>query len=63
MTEISNKTVAILVVAALAVGVAGLLLNLGSTHRLGGLTGFVTSDTGNVNLTIASSLNIQPMTL
>ncbi len=52
MAEISNTTLAVLVVTALLVVVGGTLLN-------GGLTGFATSDTGTVNLTINSTLAIQ----
>jgi hypothetical protein len=54
MAEISNTVLAVLVIAALVVVVAGTVLNL-----KGGVTGFATSDTGNVTLTINSTLAIQ----
>ena len=54
MAEITNNTLAILVFAALAVVIAGSFTMFG-----GGLTGFATSDTGNVTLSINASLNIQ----
>jgi hypothetical protein len=55
MAEITNNTLAILVFAALAVVIAGSFTMFGG----GGLTGFATSDSGNVTLTINESLNIQ----
>jgi hypothetical protein len=54
MADITNNTLALLVFAALAVVIAGSLFTFG-----GGITGFATSDTGNVTLTINESLNIQ----
>lgn len=53
MAEISNKVLAVLVVAALVVVVAGTVLNLN-----GGITGFATQDTGNVTLTVNQTLAI-----
>jgi hypothetical protein len=57
MAEISNTTLAILVFAALVIVVAGTALNFMSLGP--GLTGFATSDTGNVSLSIGSNLAIQ----
>jgi hypothetical protein len=57
MAEISNTTLAVLVFAALVVVVAGTVLNMNSWQ--GGLTGFATSDSGNVSLSVSSTLAIQ----
>lgn len=56
MAELSNKTLAVLVFAALVVVIAGTVIQLGS---FGGLTGFATSDQGYVNLTVNGTLAIQ----
>src|SRR5512141_2097795 len=50
MAEISNTTLVVLIIAALVVVAAGTFMNF---------TGFLSSDTGFVNLTVGSSLNIQ----
>jgi len=57
MAEISNTTLAVLVFAALVVVIGGTALNFMSTS--GGLTGRLTSDTGNVSLSVSSTLAIQ----
>lgn len=54
MAEISNTVLAVLVVAALVVVVAGTVINLN-----GGITGFATEGSGNVTLTINSTLAIE----
>ncbi len=60
MAEISNKTLALLVVAALVVVVVTTSIQLNKLNTLQfGPSGFATSGTGRVNLTIASSLNIE----
>lgn len=57
MAEISNGTLALLVLAALAVVVTTTTLQLN-----GGITGFATSGSGTVNLTIANNLAIEVVT-
>jgi hypothetical protein len=54
MAEVSNTVLAALVVAALVVVIAGTVL-----HMNNGLTGFATTGTGTVNLSINSTLAIQ----
>lgn len=56
MAEVSNTTLAALVVAALVVMVGGLLLQVGGNRFP--LTGFAESDTGTVNLTVGTTLAI-----
>jgi hypothetical protein len=58
MNEISNKTLALLVVATLAVVVASVFVRFNGPVGFGP-TGFSVSDTGYVNLTINSTLAIQ----
>lgn len=58
MVEVTNKTLALLVLAALAVVVVATSLQLSKMNDYG-LVGFATSDTGDVTLTIADALNIE----
>ena len=58
MVEISNKVLAVIVFATLVVIVAGTFFNFQAVRQYGSLTGFATSDTGYVNLSIASTLAI-----
>ena len=58
MAEISNKTLALLVLAALAVVVVATGIQLNQLGNLG-LTGKATQDYGDVILTLAGAVNIQ----
>ncbi len=61
MGDISNKTLALLMVAAIVVSLGGLFVSLDRLGRLssGGITGFVTGNaSGKVNVTIASTATI-----
>lgn len=60
--DMSNRTLAMFLVAAIVVSVAGTFISL---NKLSGMetqevswTGYATSDTGRINLTIADSVNI-----
>ena len=58
IAEISNGMLSLLVVAALAIVVANVFVLFSNQDRFG-LTGYATSDTGYVNLTINQTLAIQ----
>ncbi len=58
MAQISNKSLALLVLAALAVVVTSTVIQLSTINDLG-FTGKATSDSGFVNLSISSLVNIQ----
>ncbi len=63
MTEISNKTLALLMVAAMIVSLGGLFVSLDRLGKIstggGSISGFVTGNaTGKVNVTIASTATI-----
>ncbi len=62
MVEVSNKSLAVLVLVVLAVVVGGTLFTLQSQKQVYGITGRATSDTGTVNLTINGTLAIQVAT-
>ena len=52
--EISNKTLAILLLAAVAVSLGGTIISMNSLNRLGEITttGYATDPTGIVNLSV-----------
>ena len=55
MDEISNKTLAILLIAAIVISLGGTLISLNRLARIRApITGFATTDTAGVNLTISS---------
>jgi len=57
--EISNKTLAMFLVAAIVVSIAGTIISLNKLGQLGApITGYATSGTGNVSLNVQSSLSI-----
>ncbi len=55
--DISNKTLAMFLVAAIVVSVAGTIVSLNKLDSVS-YTGFATSMTGNVSVTVASQLSI-----
>ncbi len=57
--DVSNKTLGMLLVAAIVVSVGGTFLSLQQLGSLSGSTGFATSDSGQVNLTVAQTLSIE----
>ena len=57
MGEISNKTLAALLVVAIVVSIAGTMVSIQRLSKLG-VSGFATSGTGIANLTISSSRSI-----
>ncbi len=57
MAELSNKTIATLLVVAIIVSISGTMISLQRLSRLG-VSGFATSGTGVANLTISSSRSI-----
>ncbi|MBD3163713.1 hypothetical protein GF323_00770 [Candidatus Woesearchaeota archaeon] len=58
MREISNSTLALMVVAAIIVSVFGTFMSLSKLNQLSGPTGFATSETGKANLTVSSTASI-----
>jgi len=62
--DLSNKTLAMFLVAAIVVSIAGTTVSL---NRLGaldrvGVTGYATTDTGNLTLTVSSNTSIEFVT-
>ncbi len=63
--DISNKTLAFFLVAAMIVSIAGTFISLNNMNRiqpgskLGGLTGFATNETGNVTLQISKIASLR----
>jgi len=63
--DISNKTLALFLVAAMVVSITGTFISLNNLNKiqpggkLGGLTGFATNETGNVTLQIAKVVSIR----
>ncbi len=58
MKEISNSTLALMVVAAILVSVFGSFLSLSKLNQLDGATGYATSATGKANLTVSAESSI-----
>ncbi len=57
--DVSNKTLAMFLVAAIVVSIGGTIISLNVIQeRQQGITGFATSDTGNVSLSIGTVLSI-----
>jgi len=56
--DINNKTLATLLVIAIIVSIGGTLISLNRLSKFGGVTGFATSGTAKVNLTVTSSSGI-----
>ena len=58
--DISNKTLAMFLVAAIVVSIAGTTISLNRLDRMsvGGPTGYATSDVGNVTVSVGSQLSI-----
>lgn len=57
--DISNRTLGLLLVAAIVVSIGGTFISLNSLNDLGGApTGFATTDTGNVTLTVSNVVSI-----
>ncbi len=57
MVDISNKTMALLLVAAMFVSLGGTMVTLNSIGS--GITGYAPSDAGTANITIASDISIE----
>ncbi|MFH1133553.1 MAG: hypothetical protein V1735_03620, partial [Nanoarchaeota archaeon] len=53
-SDISNRTLAILMLFAIVISLGGLYLSTNRLARIGGITGFASSGTGSVNVTIVS---------
>lgn len=62
MTEVSNRTLAILLVAAIAISLVGTLISLDRIGKLGGVTGLVTinqsESTGTVSVTVTANAEV-----
>ena len=58
MKEVSNLTLALVVVSAILISVVGTLMSLNKLDQLGGITGMAVSGTGVANLTVSSAAAI-----
>jgi len=59
MVDISNKALALVLVASIFVSLGGTLVSLNSLGQTGGLTGYALSDQGTANITIEGDLSIE----
>ncbi|MFH1173881.1 MAG: hypothetical protein V1725_01985 [archaeon] len=57
--DVSNKTLAIFLVAAIVVSIAGTFVSLNRLGKMGGMTGYALDDTGLANLSISTSASIR----
>jgi hypothetical protein len=58
MMDISNRTLAMFLIAAMVISLAGTLISLNRINKMGGLTGFASSDVGNVSLFVNTTQSL-----
>lgn len=56
--EISNKTLAMFLLAAIVISIAGTIFSIDRLNSISSITGYATTETGNVTLNVGSVLSI-----